>query len=89
MQTRLSFPKNENACCLSQGLQIFLEDACEMTDKDSSLSTERRVDDFMRALANILRGITGENPDSLPPGLPTPVKLEPDQEKSDRHGLSS
>jgi hypothetical protein len=56
-----------------------------MVEKDISLSTEQRVDDFKRALANILRGITGENSDSLPPGLPIPVKLGATQEKRDCH----
>lgn len=59
-----------------------------MVEKENSLSTEQRVDDFKRALANILRGITGDTLDCLPPGLPTPVKLESAQEQQDCHGSS-
>ena len=59
-----------------------------MTVKDISLSTDQRLDEFKRALANILRGITGENLDSLPAGLPTPVKLESIQEKRACHDPS-
>ncbi|MCX6067909.1 MAG: hypothetical protein NT121_19490 [Chloroflexi bacterium] len=45
-----------------------------MQDKDSSISTKQHLDDFERALGEFLKGLLGPSSDSLPPGLPTPVK---------------
>ena len=45
-----------------------------MPDKNPSLSIDQRVDEFKRLLGNIMRGLTGLSNDTLPSGLPTPVK---------------
>ena len=45
-----------------------------MPEKDPSLSIDQRVDEFKRLLGNIMRGLTVLSNDTLPPGLPTPVK---------------
>lgn len=55
-------------------VQILLKGICIMQDKNSSLSTDQHVDAFKRALGNALRGILGFSNDTLPSGLPTPVK---------------
>ena len=52
-----------------------------MKDKDSSLSTDQRVDAFKRALGSFIRGILGLPTDDLPSDLPRPVKPEADNPK--------
>jgi len=53
-----------------------------LKDKDYSLSTNQRVDAFKHALGNFLRDLAGLSDDTLPSGLPTPVKsIDPAQEK--------
>jgi len=45
-----------------------------MQDKDSSISTKQHLNDFERALGEFLKGLIRPSSDTLPPGLPTPVK---------------
>lgn len=45
-----------------------------MTDKDSSLSIDQCIDAFKQQLGSVLHSILELSDDTLPTGLPTPVK---------------
>lgn len=61
-----------------------------MKDEDPSIATNQRIDDFMHALGRFLKGLLGSPNDTMPAGLPTPVKsaaVQPEKgAKSDEPG---
>jgi hypothetical protein len=61
-----------------------------MQNNDSSISTKQHLDDFKRALGEFLKGLIRSSSDTLPPGLPTPVKPDASRPekgvKSDKSG---
>jgi hypothetical protein len=71
-------------------LNLFLKGICTMKDDDSSISAKQHLDDFERALGEFLKGLLGPSTDTLPPGLPTPVKPNANRPekgaKSDKSG---
>jgi hypothetical protein len=52
-----------------------------MKNKESSLSTDQRVDAFKRALGNIIRDLLGLSNTDLPSDLPRPVNPSVDIQK--------